>query len=55
MKVEELKNKIKKNMPIYQEFLAKIIRIPSIKGEPAKGAPFGKQPREALQQASLVL
>ncbi|KRM95395.1 dipeptidase [Liquorilactobacillus aquaticus DSM 21051] len=54
MKVEELKNKIKKNMPIYQESLAKIIRIPSIKGEPAKGAPFGKQPREALQQALVI-
>ncbi|MFT8825516.1 MAG: Sapep family Mn(2+)-dependent dipeptidase [Liquorilactobacillus mali] len=48
--MNELKSKIKKNMPIYQKLLAQIIKVPSIKGEALENAPFGRETREALRQ-----
>ena len=50
MDLNELKNKIRENMPLYQKLLAQIVKIPSIKGEPVKYAPFGKAPRDVLQR-----
>lgn len=54
MKLEDLRNKIDKNMVYYQTLLKKVIKIPSVKGEPLAQAPFGKQPRKVLQQVLII-
>ncbi|MGN0649819.1 MAG: Sapep family Mn(2+)-dependent dipeptidase [Oscillospiraceae bacterium] len=36
------------------DVLARLVEIPSVKGEPAANAPFGKEPRRALQAMSEI-
>lgn len=40
-----------KNWPEFLAILQQMMQIPSVKGEPAAGAPFGKEPRRALDLA----
>ncbi|MCI1632707.1 MAG: M20/M25/M40 family metallo-hydrolase [Liquorilactobacillus nagelii] len=48
MELKQLNQTINENLSFFQQQLASVIQIPSIKGTAQANAPFGKQPRAAL-------
>lgn len=46
--MEEIKNYIYSHKDEMLSVLSQLVAIPSVKGEPAEGAPFGTEPRRAL-------
>ncbi|MFT8748942.1 M20/M25/M40 family metallo-hydrolase [Liquorilactobacillus nagelii] len=51
MELKQLNQTINENLSFFQQQLASVIQIPSIKGAAQANAPFGKQPRAALAAA----
>ncbi|MGN1119620.1 MAG: M20/M25/M40 family metallo-hydrolase, partial [Oscillospiraceae bacterium] len=48
--MNEIKEYIYSHREELLSVLASLVEIPSVKGEPAEGAPFGKEPRRALDK-----
>ena len=55
MDIEQIRQKAEEYLPSETELLKQLIAIPSVKGEPEEGAPFGRECRRVLEFAEKTL